>query len=247
MKNILLIDAAARQDSRTRGLAEHLLGRLSGKVTRLCLCQTKIPALDGELLRWRNACCASGDFSDPYFSLAKQLASADIIVIAAPYWDLSFPAVLKQYVEAVSVIGVTFAYSDEGMPVGLCRAEKLYYVTTSGGPIVNDELGYGYIRSVFHDMYGVKETVCIKAEGLDIVGGMWKRSCATPADPLTTCSLPAHLAYKECPLPSRDNAPDKGLYFCGSEKDLCQIRPWNPWRSRWGSCGCRPGGYDPGS
>ena len=170
MKNILWIDAAARQDSRTRKLADYLVKKLPGKVTHLYLYQTEIPPINEERLHWRDVCRARRDFSDPYFSLAKQLAQADIIVIAAPYWDLSFPAILKQYVEAVSVNGITFVYSDEGFPIGLCRAEKLYYVTTSGGPIVNDELGYGYISSVFRDLYGVKESSYIKAEELDIMG-----------------------------------------------------------------------------
>ena len=170
MKEILLVDAAVRQDSRTRKLADHLLSRLPGNVSRLRLYDTEIPRLDEERLAWRTACCRAKDFSDPYFALAGQFASADVIVVAAPYWDLSFPAVLKEYVEAISVNGITFTYSPEGQPIGLCRAEKCYYVTTAGGPIGNEALGYGYIHSVFHNLFGVKESVCIKAEGLDIWG-----------------------------------------------------------------------------
>lgn len=170
MKNILYIDAAARRNSRTRKLADYLAEKLPGNISRVNLYETEIPRLNESLIDWRNSCRALQDFSDPVFSRAKQLAAADIIVIAAPYWDLSFPAVLKQYVEAVSVNGITFTYSEEGQPIGLCRAEKLYYVTTAGGPIISDMPGYGYIRSVFHDLYGVKDAVCIKAEGLDIFG-----------------------------------------------------------------------------
>lgn len=170
MKEILYIDAAVRKDSRTRELADFLVQKLPGNVTRRYLYTTEIPPLDEERLSWRNECCPRRDFRDPYFALAKELAAADLIVVAAPYWDLSFPAVLKQYVEAVSVNGITFTYSEEGIPIGLCRAEKLYYVTTAGGPIMNDAFGYGYIRSVFRDLFGVKESCCIKAEGLDIYG-----------------------------------------------------------------------------
>ena len=60
---------------------------------------------------------------------------ADIIVIAAPYWDLSFPAQLKDYIERVNAVGVTFDYDQEGIPYGLCRAKKLVYITTAGGNI----------------------------------------------------------------------------------------------------------------
>ena len=170
MKKILFIDAAARKDSRTRALAGCLLEKLDGEVTRRSLYAEELPRLDEERLNWRNACCEAKDFKDAYFDLAKELAAADIIVVAAPYWDLSFPAVLKQYLEAVTINGITFTYSETGTPIGFCKAQKLYYVTTAGGPIVNDAFGYGYVRSLFCDMFGVKEALCLKAEGLDIWG-----------------------------------------------------------------------------
>ena len=58
------------------------------------------------------------------FDLARQFARAEIIVMAAPYWDLSFQAALKQYLEQVNVVGITFRYSEEGQPVPLCRARR---------------------------------------------------------------------------------------------------------------------------
>ena len=93
-----------------------------------------------------------------------------MIVIAAPFWDLSFPSALKQYFEQINVIGLTFTYSDDGRPVGLCRAKKLFYVTTAGGKIYNDEYGSGYVKALAENFYGIAETVCFKAEGLDIYG-----------------------------------------------------------------------------
>ena len=91
-------------------------------------------------------------------------------MIAAPYWDLSFPAALKNYIEAVNVVGITFAYTEEGIPYGLCKAERLIYVTTAGGPIVSDDYGYGYVRELSRSYWGISDTVCVKAEGLDIIG-----------------------------------------------------------------------------
>ena len=40
------------------------------------------------------------------FDLAKQFAEADEVIIAAPFWDLSFPAALKQYFEQINVLGI---------------------------------------------------------------------------------------------------------------------------------------------
>ena len=53
----------------------------------------------------------------------KQFAAADVIVIAAPYWDLMFPAVLKTYLENITVTGITFCYSDQGRPQSMCKAK----------------------------------------------------------------------------------------------------------------------------
>ena len=95
---------------------------------------------------------------------------ADTIVIAAPYWDLAFPAVLKAYLENICVCGVTFKYSEEGIPVGLCKAKKLYYITTSVGYIGQYNMGYDYIKALCKLYFGITDTECISAEGLDIFG-----------------------------------------------------------------------------
>lgn len=83
-------------------------------------------------LTMRNEASQNGDFSNPYFNYAKQFARADEIILAAPYWDLSFPSIVKAYLESICVVGLTFSYSEKGIPVGMCNAKKLYYVTTSG-------------------------------------------------------------------------------------------------------------------
>lgn len=168
--NILYIDSTVRKGSRTSQLAEYLLGKLDGDITRVKLCKSELPKADSSFLEKRDRACASGDFSDNMFEPAKQFAAADIIVVAAPYWDLSFPAALKQYFEQINVIGLTFAYTEKGLPVGLCKAKKLFYVTTAGGRIISEEYGFGYVNALAKTFYGIEECTCIKAEGLDIYG-----------------------------------------------------------------------------
>ena len=67
-------------------------------------------------------------------------------------------------------MGATFTYSDAGIPTGLCKAKKLYYVTTAGGPIISDEYGFGYVKALANNFYGIEEVHQIKAEGLDVIG-----------------------------------------------------------------------------
>ena len=76
-----------------------------------------------------------GDFSGASFALARTFAAADEVVIAAPYWDMSFPASLKLYVEQLCVNKLTFCYNEKGMPCGLTNVKKAIYFTTAGGYI----------------------------------------------------------------------------------------------------------------
>ena len=167
---LLFVDACVRDGSRTRRLAEYLLQKLGEPVRTLRLADETFSATDQAFLALRDALTAKGAFDHPIFAYARQFAAADTVVIAAPFWDLSFPAALKQYFERVNAVGVTFSYSPEGVPVGLCRAKRLYYVTTAGGPILSADYGYGYVRALAEGFYQIPETKLVKAEGLDILG-----------------------------------------------------------------------------
>lgn len=169
MEQILFVNACARPGSRTLELAQHVLQTLNGQVEELRLYEERIPPLDLEGLQARDAALAAGDQNAPILRHAVQLARADVVVLAAPYWDLGFPSVVRIWLEAVTAAGVTFRY-DMGRPVGLCRAKKLIYVTTAGGPVGENNLGYDYVRALAEGLYGIPETVCVKAEGLDMDG-----------------------------------------------------------------------------
>ena len=90
------------------------------------------------------------------------------IVVAAPYWDLSFPAALKQYFEQINVLGITFKYSAEGTPIPLCKAKELIYVTTAGGAFVPEEFGFGYVKALAQGFYGIPDVRQVREVGLDI-------------------------------------------------------------------------------
>ena len=167
---VLFVNACVRKESRTKRLADYLLSKLSCEVKEVQLESIDFPRVDENFLIERDRLLQSGNSDAPMFSLARKFAAADTIVIAAPFWDLSFPSALKQYFEQITVLGITFRYSDEGVPMGLCKAKKLYYVTTAGGPIPSDAYGFGYVQGLSQGFYGITDVECIKAEGLDIVG-----------------------------------------------------------------------------
>ncbi len=110
---------------------------------------------------------------DPMFTLAHAFSTADIIVVTAPFWDCSFPAMLKTYFEHVCVQDITFEYQDDKLH-GLCAAKDLVYITTRGGIYERGEyadmdMATPTIKAMAR-MFGIPNVHFLSAEGLDIVG-----------------------------------------------------------------------------
>ena len=165
-----MINACVRPCSRTMELAETLLQKLNGDVWEMRLYEMPLSAVGVAEIEKRNQAILKNDFSDPVFDAAKQFAAADIIVIAAPYWDLMFPATLKTYLENITISGITFRYSEQGRPESLCKAKALYYVTTAGGFIEQNDFGFSYVEALAQNFFGISEIHRYAAEGLDIFG-----------------------------------------------------------------------------
>lgn len=179
---ILFINACVRHESRTYKLSEVLLKKLGKPYEECRLENIDFLKTDAKYLKKRDKLIAEKKFDDPMFFLARQFAAADTIVVAAPFWDLSFPAALKQYIEHINVLGITFEYTPEGIPVGLCRASRLYYVMTAGGGYVPEEFGFGYVKALAQNFYGIPEVELIKAVGLDVYGADTKKIMAEAVD-----------------------------------------------------------------
>ena len=175
MKKLLVIDACVNRGiSRTEQLAQTLLKEMNQngeyEIETLNLEDEDLKLFTGKESALRESLTRAGNFEGPLFTYAKQFAAADRIVVAAPYWDFSFPARMKCYLEQICVTGLTFTFSSKGIPGGLCHADSLHYVTTSGGSIGELNLGYEYLEKLCKVYYGINETVCYTAEGLDIEG-----------------------------------------------------------------------------
>lgn len=175
MKKLLFIDACVNRGiSRTEQLAQTLLKKMNQngeyEIETLNLEDEDLKLFTGKESALRESLTRAGNFEGPLFIYAKQFAAADRIVVAAPYWDFSFPARMKCYLEQICVTGLTFTFSSKGIPGGLCHADSLHYVTTSGGSIGELNLGYEYLEKLCKVYYGINETVCYTAEGLDIEG-----------------------------------------------------------------------------
>ena len=175
MENILLVNSCikGREESRTYELAtffinKYVHGRKDVNIKEIAVNELNIKPFTKEMIAERDDEVKEKK-TDKLIKLAKEFAKYDMIVIAAPYWDMMFPSALKIYYEHISVSGITFAYGQKGEEIGLCKAKKAAYITTAGGYIGNRNFGYEYTKSLFNFM-GINDIYFIKAEGLDIIG-----------------------------------------------------------------------------
>ena len=168
---ILFVNGCVRENSRTLDLTQAVLANETNRIEEVRLYPDGPEGLDAQKLSLRDELLAAKEYGHPMFRWARQFAEADAIVIAAPYWDLAFPAKVRAYLEEVTVSGITFRYGENGIPQGLCKANRLIYVTTAGGPIFeNFNFGYDYVKALAQGFYGIPDVSLVRAEGLDIRG-----------------------------------------------------------------------------
>ena len=89
---VLFINACVRSESRTKQLADALLAKITDDYDEIRLEDVKFPVTDEAFLKNRDRLIAGRQFGEKSFAMARQFAAAETIVLAAPYWDLSFPA-----------------------------------------------------------------------------------------------------------------------------------------------------------
>lgn len=172
MPKLLFLNACIdRERSRTLRIARAAVSVLEDRgyeTKEIVLEDEYVLPMTTEILRKRNLLLREGRYDDPLFSNARTFRDADRIIIAAPFWDFGFPSVLKTYLESVSCPGITYRYTPEGELIGLCKAERMTYITTRGG-FVSDkkDLGFATIGELGH-YFGIPDVDCISANAMDI-------------------------------------------------------------------------------
>ena len=174
MKKVLFVNCCIRREnSRSLKIANEFINSLDKnkyEVEELCLMDEPLEYFKDSFFEQRERLLADKKFDHPRFRYAWQFKEADKIIIAAPFWDLSFPALLKVYIENLCVEGITFGCNENGC-YGTCNADKLVYITTRGGTYTNSnlEMGAKYIEAMC-EFFGIEKFECVCAEGIDIWG-----------------------------------------------------------------------------
>lgn len=177
-----MVDCCIRgKESRTRKLTDAFLMGLDRNVysvTEVSPEAEGMVPLTGANFAQREKLVEEGQLDHPRFFYASQFARADVVVVAAPFWDLSFPAILKVYLENVSVKGITFDCDSDGT-FGCCRGSRLIFLTTRGERYEDGDMEQGsrYLEAM-SKFFGFDSYACIAAEGLDMKGAEVKNILA---------------------------------------------------------------------
>ena len=104
--NVLILNGCIRDESSRTGrllqaFSEEMKRNLPKDctVTQLDLAKLPLRPLTGSFFEEREQLLAENNREHPRFDYAHQFAEADRIVLAAPFWDLSIPAIVKIYIE----------------------------------------------------------------------------------------------------------------------------------------------------
>ena len=153
MKKLLYITVNSKPEelsaSKTVGRSlvnKFLKEHVDFQLEELDLYKCHIPRLEYQYFEKRNCMIKEDDFNKlnekekeevhKMVKLADQFKEADLYVIAAPMWSLSFPSVLKEYIDCIVMEGKTIHIENDTVEGLLTDKERgMIYIQSSGGSI----------------------------------------------------------------------------------------------------------------
>jgi FMN-dependent NADH-azoreductase len=175
--NILQINASARSEgANSTRVANTIVDRLKAanpgaKVSLRDLAVTPHPMLDEAAL---GALFTPADQRTPEQAaraalddaLIAEIQAHDTIVLGVPMYNFGVSVQLKNWIDAIARVGVTFRYTETG-PEGLLKGKKVYVALARGGLYrgTNKDAQVPYLKTVL-GFLGMTDLQFIYAEGL---------------------------------------------------------------------------------
>lgn len=159
---IAVIDSTIREESRTRFI-------LNGVLDSFKDIEFKYFDLNKYDISLTNSANFLKKNDDPFFlRVSQEIANADAVIIAAPFWDMSYPALLKAFFEKISIFDVMFVDGKDKC-IGISKNKFMYYITTRGMNIETDSDLDGATKSLrsLCALWGIPKLVCLAANNLD--------------------------------------------------------------------------------
>ncbi len=177
--NILQINTSARREgANSTRLANAIVDRLKSAnpdagVSLRDLAVTPHPMLDDAAL---HALFTPADQRTPEQAaraalddaLIAEIQAHDTIVLGVPMYNFGVPVQLKNWIDAIARVGVTFRYTEAG-PEGLLKGKKVYLALARGGLYrdTDKDAQVPYLKNVL-GFLGMTDLHFIYAEGLNM-------------------------------------------------------------------------------
>ena len=147
MDRLVFIDATMREESRTRRIALPIISELSGRydIETIRLDGAGFPVVNGRILHDRDCGIVPVEYAD----MSRRIAAADRIVIAAPFWDMSFPSALKVFFENMSLFHITFEHSVDYGGIAYVNLRSICKAV----PEMRCKIAYGLASGTDHGRY----------------------------------------------------------------------------------------------
>ena len=161
MKRIAVIDSTIREESKTRIIMEHVLKRKDVEFSAFNLNNYPLFPTNSENFKVK-------DTDEMFLNIARDIAGCDGLIIVAPFWDMSYPALLKNFFEKISVINIMFI--DDGKTcVGISKNKFMLYITTRGMNIkdLSEMDGASLSLKSLCCLWGIPKFECVSAYNLD--------------------------------------------------------------------------------
>ena len=167
MKRVVVINSCVRgKDSRTLKIADSILNHFKDEceINEIDLNKLNLVPYNSESF---DEMCKKG-VDAKFYILSKQIATSDILFIKAPFWDMGIPALLKTFLEKISIADVMF--KDDGKTcTGISYLTNMFYVTTRGMNIEDGselEQATPYLKALCF-LWGIDSFECVSAYNLD--------------------------------------------------------------------------------
>lgn len=137
-----------------------------------------VPLIDGTVLSAWGKLAAQAELTEDEAKavgrmnqILEQFLSADKVVFATPMWNLSFPPMLKAYIDNLVIAGKTFKYNEQGQPVGLVENKKVLHIFSSGGvysegPAQSWDFTNPFLQSILA-FIGITDYSVVRVEGMN--------------------------------------------------------------------------------
>ncbi|MBF0313791.1 MAG: NAD(P)H-dependent oxidoreductase [Oligoflexia bacterium] len=200
MKILVVHSSANTATSTTREYTEKVVQKLKSKyqhseVVVRDLIKNPIPHFDPLTLKafFTKAEERSSELKEAIkFSeqVTDEFLAADVVVIGAPMYNFSIPAVFKGWIDYIVRVGRTFHYTATG-PKGLVDAQKELLIVTASGSVYHNSAAKDfdhqelYLRHIF-GFLGISKIDFIRVEGTAVGGDIVKKSREVAEEKLST-------------------------------------------------------------